>query len=415
MMLVHLFVIPIYGVEFSVSERYPEVGMPIDFTSSFLGTGVDSYEWYIERQGHPGKNYSIAWLKGYTATSAVVATTPNLQHTFSEDGKYLVYLKAWNSNDPDCYTSYARTLRVTCFGIDSRFTPITRFIAAKQPAGKMIDSVTFFNRSVNATSFEWFITHEPYDSMVPAQPDFYSTDTSLTHTFLEPGDYFITMIASNGPACQDTCGPFKLPVVDPTIDGSLSIRHVDCYYEDSLLISFRMFNDGYDTIRIGTPITFYDEDPRNGNPVPQALGTYYLDRLVYGRDTHEDFEVVLPVTRAKLDQLWAVFNDVGTTAFPIQWVTPDLNVMSVNSEFPPSGYNELDYENNYADNFDFQFRIDLGLEQDLTCLDSEAQLVASYINTDFLQEIEWIPNTNLSCSDCLEPVLTLPNEDYTNR
>ncbi len=402
-----------FNIEFSVSERYPEPGIPVEFTSSLEGDSIDSYEWYVERQGHPGFDYTVAWLKGYTPTTAAVAQTPDLQYTFSDPGKYHVYLKTWNSNNPGCFASYARTLRVTCLGIDARFTPSARFIAAKQPKGKLVDAVTFRNRSVNATGFEWFVTHEPYDSMAPAQPDFYSTDQELVHTFLEPGDYYITMIASNGTACFDTCGPFKLPVADPTIDGRINIRQVDCYYEDSLRISFRMFNDGYDTIRIGTPITFYDEDPTNVNPVPKALGTYYLDRLIYGKDAHEDFVVVLPVTKAKLDQLWAVFNDLGSTAFPIEWPKPDLNVMSIKSEFPPSGHNELAYDNNYGDKFDFQFSIDLGLQRDMTCLDDEIQLEASYRKTERLNGIEWIPNTNLSCNDCLDPVLQLPDEDFT--
>ena len=402
-----------FSIEFSVSERYPEPNVPVDFTSTFLGAGIDSYEWYVERLGHPGFNYAIAWEKGYTPTSAVVATSQDLQYDFPEPGKYRVYLKAWDSNNPDCYTSYSRTIRVTCLGIDARFTPSVRFIAAKQPKGKLVDNVVFRNRSVNATAFEWFVRHEPYDNMAPAQPEFWSDTTELDYTFKEPGDYFITLIAKNGATCQDTCGPFKLPVDDPTIDGEIKINQVDCYKEDSLRINFKIDNSGYDSIRIGTPITFYDEDPRKANPTPKALGTYYIEEVVYGKDRGENFRVILPVTRAKLDQLWAVFNDLGSTSFPISWPMSDRNVMSVNSEFPPSGHNELEYDNNYGQKRDFQFRIDLELEKAISCTDETAQLYASYINTGELNDIEWIPNNRLSCNDCLDPVLTLPNEDYT--
>ena len=402
-----------FRIEFAVSERYPQPNVPIDLTTSTLGTGIDTYEWHIERLGSPGFDYPIAWLKGYAPSSPAIGTTPNLQHTFTEPGKFRVYVKAWNSSNPDCFASYSRILRVTCLGIDARFTPHERFIAAKQPKGKLIDTVLFRNRSVHATSFEWTVQHLPYDSMAPAQPDFISTEVDLNHTFLEPGDYLITLIAKNGDACQDTCGPFLLPVVDPTIDGEINITGVDCYYEDSLRIRFKMTNSGYDTIRVGTPLTFYDEDPRNANPTPKALGTYHLERVVYGKDRPEHFTIVLPVTRAKLDQLWAVFNDTTATSFPISWPMSDHNVMSVKSEFPPSGHNELDYDNNYSQKMDYQFRIDLEVQGDIQCTDQTAQLSATYLHTDRLQDIEWIPNTGLSCSDCLDPILTLPNEDYT--
>ena len=304
-------------------------------------------------------------------------------------------------------------MRVTCLGIDARFTPNARFIAAKQPAGKMIDSVTFINRSVNATGFEWLVTHQPYDNMMPAQLDFYSNVQELTHTFKEPGDYYITLIAQNGPDCRDTCGPFYLPVVDPTIDGDIKINRVDCYKEDSLRVAFRMTNGGYDTIRVGMPITFYDENPRDATPTPTPLGTYYLDKVVYGKDSPENFVVIVPTSIPKLDQIWAVFNDLGATSFPIQWPKSDENVMSVESEFPSSGHNELNYDNNYSHKSDYQFRIDLGLQRDINCTDDEAQLEASYINTRELMGIEWIPNTGLSCTNCLAPTLQLPDNDHT--
>ncbi|NRB47495.1 MAG: gliding motility-associated C-terminal domain-containing protein [Saprospiraceae bacterium] len=398
-----------FSVEFAISERYPEPNVAIDFTSSILGTGIDSYEWYVEALGHPGFNYPVAWLKGFTPSTMPLSTGPNLQHTFLDPGKYRVYLKAWNSADPTCFASYARTVRVTCLGIDARFTPNVRLIASKQDRGKMLDSVLFSNRSVNATDFEWTVRHEPYDGMTPAQPDFVSNDTNLHHTFLEPGDYYITLIAKNGPNCTDTCGPFLLPVLDPTIDGRLKINRVDCYKEDSLRIAFEMFNDGFDTIRMGMPVTFYDEDPRNATPTPKILGTYFLDKIVYGKDNSENFVAILPSTRPELDQVWAVFNDLGTSSFPITWPTPDGNVMSVNSEFPTSGENELNYENNFAHKSKFQFEAFLTLPNSWDCTDTEIQLEASHKNGRTLAGIDWTPTDHLSCTNCLDPIFALQN------
>lgn len=398
-----------FSIEYAISERYPEPNVAIDFTSTTLGTGIDSYEWYVEALGHPGFNYPVAWLKGFTPSTTPIGTGPNLQHTFLDPGKYRVYLKAWNSADPSCFASYSRTVRVTCLGIDARFTPNVRLIASKQSRGKMLDSVLFSNRSVNATDFEWTVRHEPYDGMTPAQPDFVSNDTSLHHTFLEPGDYYITLIAKNGPTCTDTCGPFLLPVLDPTIDGRLKINRVDCYKEDSLRIAFEMFNDGFDTIRMGMPVTFYDEDPRNAGPTPKILGTYFLDKIVYGKDNSENFVAILPSTRPELDQVWAVFNDFGATTFPITWPVPDGNVMSINSEFPASGENELNYENNFAHKSKFQFEAFLALPNSWACTDTEIQLEASHKNGRTLAGIDWTPTTHLSCTNCLDPVFSLQN------
>lgn len=398
-----------FSIAFDISERYPEPNVAIDFTSTALGTGIDSYEWYLEALGHPGFNYPVAWLKGYTPSTAPISTGPTLQHTFLDPGKYRVYLKAWNSADPSCFTSYSRIVRVTCLGIDARFTPNVRLIASKQSSGKMLDSVLFSNRSVNATDFEWTVRHEPYDGMTPAQPDFISNDSSLHHTFLEPGDYYITLIAKNGPNCTDTCGPFLLPVLDPTIDGRLKINRVDCYKEDSLRIAFEMFNDGFDTIRIGMPVTFYDEDPRNAGPVPKILGTYFLDKIVYGKDNSENFVAILPSTRPELDQVWAVFNDFGASTFPITWPLPDGNVMTVNSEFPASGENELNYENNFAHKSKFQFEAFLDLPNSWACTDTEIQLEASHKNGRTLTGIDWTPTDYLSCTNCMDPVFALQN------
>lgn len=398
-----------YSIEFAISERYPEPNVAIDFSSSTLGTGIDTYEWYVEALGSPAFNYPVAWLKGFTPSTAVVNTTANLQYTFPDPGKYRVYLKAWSSSNPGCYASYSRVVRVTCLGIDARFTPDVRLIASKQERVKMLDSVLFSNRSVNATAFEWTVRHEPYDGMAPAQPDFISTEPDLSHVFLEPGDYYITLIAQNGSTCVDTCGPFLLPVLDPTIDGSLKLNRVDCYKEDSIRVAFEVFNDGFDTIPIGMPVTFYDEDPRAAAPAPTILGTFYLDKVVYGKDYAENFVAIIPASKPKLDQIWAVFNDYGATSFPISWPVPDGNVMTVNSEFPASGENELNYDNNYAQKLDFQFRADLAIPNGINCLDTEVQLQAAHQNGRSLTGIEWNPTTNLSCNSCMDPIFILQN------
>ena len=171
-----------------------------------------------------------------------------------------------------------------------------------------------------------------------------------------------------------------------------------------------MFNDGFDTIPIGMPVTFYDEDPRAATPTPTVLGTFYLDKVVYGKDYAENFVAIVPANKPKLDQIWAVFNDYGATSFPISWPMPDGNVMTVNSEFPASGENELNYDNNYAQKKDFQFRVNLALPNSINCLDTEVQLEASHQNGRNLTGVDWNPTTNLSCGSCMDPIFTLQND-----
>ncbi|MEM6376739.1 MAG: gliding motility-associated C-terminal domain-containing protein [Bacteroidota bacterium] len=398
------------NVSFSISDRYFATNTPITFDAS--GSGIDTYEWYVERLGGTGFDYTITWEKGYTPSTAVDGTNPQFTTSMTDPGKYRIYLKAWNSSNPDCFASYSRVLRVTCGGVDARFYPDVRLIASKRDAGKMLDKVLFTNQSVNATNYDWAVGHGPYDGQLPALDTLKSTVLDLEHTFLEPGDFGISLIASDG-ACADTIGPYLLPVLDPTIDADIKINRVDCYKEDSIRIEFELNNKGFDTMRVGFPITFYDEDPFAASPIPNQLGTFYTDKLVYGMDQNERFVFIVPASRAKLDQIWPVVNDTGSVNFPIVWPLADENVMSVNSEFPPSGFNELTYDNNSARRRNYQFRINVGLDGTLACTAQEASLIADYDNTRQLTDVEWIPDTRVSCRDCLDPVVQLPTNDTT--
>ncbi|MEL7121339.1 MAG: gliding motility-associated C-terminal domain-containing protein [Bacteroidota bacterium] len=399
------------NVSFTISDRYFATDTPITFDAS--ATGIDTYEWYVERLGGTGFDYTITWQKGYTPSSLVEGTGPQLTTSFTDPGKYRIYLKAWNSANPDCFASYSRVLRVTCGGVDARFYPDVRLIASKRDADKMLDGVYFTNLSVNATNYEWTVSHSPYDGQLPALDTFNSVEVDLDHTFLEPGDFGITLYASDG-VCADTIGPFTLPVLDPTIDAKLKINRVDCYKEDSLRIAFELNNTGFDTMRVGFPISFYDEDPLGASPIPNKLGTFYTDKLVYGMDRGESFVFIVPASKYKLDKIWGVVNDTGVVNFPLIWPMADGNVMSVNSEFPPSGYNEIAYnDKNVVRKVDYQFRINLSLDGTLECTAQEATLIADYENTRQLTDISWIPDASVSCSDCLETVVQLPNNDTT--
>ena len=395
-----------FTASFTVSARHREPNVPYDFTSTIVGTdGVDSYQWSVERLGDTGDGYPIAWGEGQAPSGTEAGTTADLRYAFPESGKFRVTLRAWNSAAPDCFTSYSRVILVTCAGLDARFTPDKRLIAAKQPAGKMIDRVRFTNWSVNATEYEWRVTHRPYNNRRPAQPDFVSTDFHLDHTFLEPGEYFITLVAKNGPTCTASAGPFLLQVEDPTIDADLQLTGVECYQEDSILVAFQIINHGYDTIPVGMPVTFFDGDPQQTNPSPNVLGTYYLDQVVYGKDEPGTFTLVFPAGRLRQTGIWGACNVDSTATLPVRWPTSDLNVLSANAQFPPSGLNELSYRNNIAYQEVSPVSGRLAMDGAGACEFSDLQLRADFLHGQPVRSVEWLPADGLSCTNCPDPRL----------
>ena len=384
----------------------------ITFTSN--ASGVNQFEWYVEREGDPSASPS-AMRQGYAPTTTAVGSGANLDHTFTQDGYYRIYLKAWDSANPACFASYSQVVRVTCDGVDARFSPNKRLIASKRVAGKFLDNVVFQNLSAGATSYLWTITHEPPNALLGTKlPDFTSTDSDLDYTFPEPGTYKISLEAQNG-SCTDEAGPFTLTVLDPTMNGVPRILRADCYKDDSIKVRLRIANTGYDTVNIGTPVTFYDEDPRNASPTPTRLTTYRLDKPVYGFDSPQTYDVVMQGSRLKLDQLYVVFNDSGATSFPIAFVDGDRDVTSDLSQFPPSGQNELTYNDNFSSRRDFQFELLLAPPIDTTCAYSDYPITAVTRNDAGSTTAVWTTATDLSCSNCLDPILSMKEQQVTKK
>ena len=398
---------------FTPSDTIIATGNPVTFAST--SSGATQYEWYIERLGDISSGYSVAMERGYSPSGSPVANTADLSHTFATEGKYRVYLKAWDAANPSCFASYSQVVRVTCDGVDARFWPNKRFIASKQSAGKFLDNVRFENLSAGATSYLWTVSHTPPDPLTGSKlPDFTSTDEHLDYVFPEPGTYAISLEAFNG-ACSDQAGPFSLTVVDPTMNGRPRILRADCLNEDSIKVRLRIFNTGYDTVNIDTPVSFYDENPRNASPTPKLLTTFRLTDAVYGYDSPRDFDVKMKGSRLKLDQLWVVFNDSGSTSFPITFVNGDRNVTSDRSQFPPSGWNELTYGDNYASKRDFQFKLLLAPLQDTICAYSDYAILAETRNDAGRTTAQWLPGSNLSCDDCLDPILSIQDQQLSRK
>ncbi|MEQ8926646.1 MAG: gliding motility-associated C-terminal domain-containing protein [Fulvivirga sp.] len=326
------------SLSFNQSIMRPLPNQDVTFNST--SENVDTFNWHVEYLGNKSSNYSIAMEVGYQPSSGVINTSPSLSHSFPAEGKYRVYLKAWNSSNPDCFVSYSKIVKVTC-GVDARYSPDIRFIAAKNPRARFLEPVVFTNYSVGATSYEWTITHKNPIPGNPNLPVFTSNDVHLTYFFPEPGEYNISLKAMNG-ACVDVANTFTLQVEDPTIDGSPIIESTECYKVDSLLVELTIENLGYDTINVGTPIAFYNADPLGSNS--QLIQSFELPEIVYGFES-TDYSFVIS-NQLLSDDLYVVFNDDGLSGTPVTFPTNDLNIMSFNTEYPTSGYAELNYQNN---------------------------------------------------------------------
>jgi gliding motility-associated-like protein len=339
---------------FEVDKQYPLPGELITFNGT--GRGVDTYEWFVEKLGGTKADYSTAMLSGYLPAGKVLGDSSSFEFTFEEIGKYRVYAKAYNRDNPKCFVSQQRIIRVTC-GVDARYYPNKRIIASKRPTQLMFDSVKFTNRSYGSDQYHWNIKHSSYNAD-PDLPPFQSNATDITYKFAEPGDYFISLIAQKD-QCYDTAKTFVLPVVDPTIDGEPQfVDCIPCMQENTYLFRYIIYNHGYDTVNVGMPLSFYSQNPLFAVEGPELLNTIELTQKVYGFDSLE-YESVISVPEEVNEEVWLTFNDPGAASFPLEFPPSDLNVYSFNTQFPPSEYAELNYLNNLLRlpitpvNFDF--------------------------------------------------------------
>lgn len=363
---------------FTYDNRHPTTATPVNFTGR--AAGASNFEWRVN--------------------NIVVSTSLNMTYTFAEEGMHVVTFRAFNT--PTCFASYTLPVKVGC-GVDARFYPDKRLIASKAPADKFLDNVTFTNRSFGASSYRWTIQNNL------GLPEAQFTDEHLTYVFREPGNYIITLEASAG-GCTDKSEAFHLTVVDPTMDLQGNLTQVYCIDDDSLYVDFYIYNTGYDTMNVGTPVSFYDRDPAGAIPAT-LLFTYNLPDTVFGRDTGESFRIVIPAKQRKLDQVYMVVNDDGSGPLPLRWPRTNVNMLSDNSVYPPSGYDELNYTFNMSTQSGFAFRAILQPDLATVCAGSTYNLNPTVRNGP-VQRQEWTPAGNFSCTNCLQTIATV-NEDFT--
>ncbi len=339
---------------FTRDNWFPKIGDQINFTST--STGGTNYQWSVN---------------GVSAGS----NSPSYSQIFTTTGKFEVTLKVYNG-DQNCYATYSDFIIVTC-GVMARFTPNIRQIASK--ANILLDSILFTNRSVNATTYQWWMSNNSGMS-----PQIVSTQFTLNYTFNSPGQYSVWLVSANG-SCADTTEKFNFPVYDPTVDGVVGFNGAECYANDSIRISLSVCNNGYASVPPGTPVSFYDDDP-SLTSANKLSPTFFLTSPVTGHCCN-NFTFIVGTKTLRLNKLYGVFNDSGTTK-PLKLP---------NTQMP-----EISYNNNVGSISNFQFLLSVS-PPSATLQPADTVQLISRAGPDSVASVLWSTAENLNCTACYNP------------
>ncbi|HSK14185.1 MAG TPA: M43 family zinc metalloprotease, partial [Phnomibacter sp.] len=331
-----------------------KAGDKVDFQNTSVG--ATSYTWYLD--------------------GVQVSTSDNYSYTFDKAGRFKVTLRAVLSNN--CYSVFSENIIVNC-GVVARFYLDKQAIASDE--GLYPDSIRFINNSWGGNDFKWLVSNDKGMS-----EQVVSTQRDLLFLFAKPALYSIRMIASDG-SCIDTSFTQRLRVEDPTADGVMYMNAIHCYQQTKIRLTFFVCNNGYDTLPAGTPISFYDGDPRKAG-VKKVGTTFYLPDPLLGKCCGVMYTHIIDVGASGLNTLYAVLNDSGTSAIPFT--------------MPVTGIVEKDYNNNFNVFSNFQFKVvpspvSIALEPgDTLKLNASASptTVSSFV---------WSPSGQLSCTTCRTP------------
>ncbi|HVI46101.1 MAG TPA: gliding motility-associated C-terminal domain-containing protein [Chitinophaga sp.] len=344
---------------FTRDIAYPVVGDVVTFTAVSA----------------PGQ--TLQWL----VDGVPAGTGTTLALTVTDIKTYLLELRV-TDNVSGCHASTTDAMPVSC-GVVARFYPDKRKIASKE--GVETDHVIFTNRSRNATSWKWLISN---DKGMAEQV--VSTDEQLDYIFKTPGNYKVRLYATDG-HCEDYTNPVTIIVDDPTADGLVYVSSVECYQQDKLRVKIYFENRGYKTIPKGTPVSFYDDDPRAGKG--HRLGIPFLlpDDLP-GKCVSVLYTTIVDAARANIDTLVTVMNDNGST-FPLA--------------LPNTVVEELNYGNNVSIKKGFRFRVSLA-PGDYT-LTPQEQLVLKPVSAGgAIATATWESSPYLDCINCINATFTAP-------
>lgn len=264
---------------FTRDVAYSVINNTINFTNTSIG--ATNFQWLVN--------------------DIVVSTAANFSYTFTNAGKDKITLKAFNT--PGCFAAYTDYVLTGC-GVTARFYSNKQFIASK--AGIYTDSIFFTNTSYNGLTFQWLVSNSNGMS-----EQVLSTSKDFMYTFPDPSTYKIRLVATNG-SCSDTTDYFTVPVADPTADAVPWNATYSCYGSNKVRINFCISVYGYAPLRKGTPVSFYDADPRFAG-ANLLSPTFYLPYDAPGGNCYVCFSHILNVNYKGLEKIYISINDSGKT------------------------------------------------------------------------------------------------------
>jgi hypothetical protein len=331
----------------------PVQGDEVEFTNT--STGSTSYQWLVD--------------------GIQVSTSQNFRYTFSSRGRFRITLKAFKSNN--CLGSFSEYVLVNC-GVEARFYTNKHLIASQAIIYQ--DTINFTNNSYGATDYKWLMGN---DKGMAEQV--VSTNRDLPYMFPLPANYSIRLIASNG-QCADTTLPYLLNVQDPTADAALNISAVHCFDQTKIKVEFYVCNWSYDTIPAGTPVSFYDADPRLAG-AKKIGNSFLMPAPVTGNCCSWTYTHLVEVGSSGLDQIFVVLNDNGTT-IPLQ--------------LPNTGFAEKSYTNNIQVSKNLQFRV-IPLPASVTMEPGDTFRLSANGTPTSVLNFRWSTAEKLSCTNCVSP------------
>jgi gliding motility-associated-like protein len=350
---------------FTRDKSSPIPGDIINFTNN--STGAANYSWLVD--------------------GVVAGTGANFSKSFAAAGTYKVTLKAYNAN-PNCFAAYTDYIIVTC-GVLANFYSDKRTIATASPS--YLDSIFFTNTSQYANTYTWLLANNGGPEQVVG------TSKDLNYVFLNPGDYTMRLVATNG-GCSDTTEFYTIPVADATPDAYLILNEVECYDGNKIRVAVQVHNNGYAPIPANMPITFYNGDPRNG---ANKIGTtFFTPDPIQGSCWSNSYPFIVDVNSPGLNQLYAVFNDSGR---------------SNPFKLPGTNVNESNYFNNFAFANNFQFSLNAFPATASLLPGDTLQLVTTTLNgsgNGITTSFVWSSDEDLNCVNCANPYFIAERRIY---
>jgi gliding motility-associated-like protein len=271
----------------------------------------------------------------------------------------------------------------------ARFYPDKRSIAAKDPY--LLDSIYFTNSSENASSYKWLLSN---DQGMAEQT--VSTGVDLNYIFKNPANYSMRLVAIRG-GCSDTTEKFNFKVQDATPDGIMGLSVVECYQQTKVKVSFYACNYGYAPFLPHTPITFYAGDPRTANA--SKLGTFWMPDSIKGQCCGSYYDTILDARRSGVNQIFAVFNDNGTT---------------VPLALPNTNQHEKEYANNVSFVDSFQFKVSVKPTTASLEPGDTLQLIAK-AGPGNVSSIVWSTAENINCTNCPNPFFVAKKDNMIKK